>query len=85
MPDDAADRIKAAAVSIFEAIDGYGLSRVDFFLEKGTNDIVFNEINTMPGFTAISMFPMLWKAAGVDIEELITELIGSARMRCIYE
>lgn len=79
LPDGVADKVKDYAIRIFDAIDGYGLSRVDFFLESKTNDIVFNEINTMPGFTAISMFPMLWKAAGVDVEALVTELIENAK------
>lgn len=80
-PDGIADRVKDAAILIFEAIDGYGLSRVDFFLENETNDIVFNEINTMPGFTAISMFPMLWNGAGLDTGKLVTELLENAENR----
>ena len=59
-------------------MDGYGLSRVDFFLEKDTNEVIFNEINTLPGFTSISMYPMLWKAAGMDIEELVEKQIQLA-------
>ena len=66
---------------IFKAVDGQGLSRVDFFLENGTNDIVFNEINTMPGFTSISMYPMLWENKGFSKERLVEKLIqlGLAR------
>lgn len=62
---------------IFNAVDGYGLSRVDFFV---TNDgeVIFNEINTMPGFTAISMYPMLWEAAGISKPELVDRLIDLA-------
>ena len=58
-------------------VDGYGLSRVDFFV---TNDgeVIFNEINTMPGFTAISMYPMLWEAAGIPKPELVDRLIDLA-------
>lgn len=81
LPEGVADKVMDAAVRIFEAIDGYGLSRVDFFLEHGSNDIVFNEINTMPGFTKISMYPMLWGAAGLGIKELITGLIDNAYKR----
>ena len=50
----------------------------DFFLEKDTNNVIFNEINTLPGFTSISMYPMLWKAQGIDIEELVQRQIDLA-------
>lgn len=69
------------AVKIFKAIDGFGLGRVDFFLEKDTNEIVFNEVNTLPGFTAISMYPMLWEAKGISKMQLIEKLIQSAFTR----
>ncbi len=75
LPEGKAEEIRAAAVKIFKAVDGYGLSRVDFFLEEGTNEPVFNEINTLPGFTAISMYPMLWEEQGIDKRKLIDELI----------
>ena len=74
LPGDAAEEIRRTAVKIFQAVDGYGLARVDFFVtEEG--QVVFNEINTMPGFTAISMYPMLWEARGVSKEELVEKLI----------
>ena len=60
LPGNAAEEIRESAVRIFKAVDGYGLSRVDFFV-KEDGEVVFNEINTMPGFTAISMYPMLWE------------------------
>ena len=69
------------AVAIFNALDGFGLSRVDFFLEKDTNEVVFNEINTLPGFTSISMYPMLWKDKGYSIESLVETLIEMAKER----
>ena len=77
LPGDSAERVREAAAKIFNAVDGYGLSRVDFFV---TNDgeVIFNEINTMPGFTAISMYPMLWEAAGIPKKELIDRLIDLA-------
>lgn len=78
MPDGKEDEIRNDAVRIFQAIDGFGLSRVDFFLEKDTNSVVFNEINTLPGFTSISMYPMLWNAKGYDIERLVDTLIEMA-------
>ena len=58
-------------------MDGYGLSRVDFFVTR-EGEVIFNEINTMPGFTAISMYPMLWEAEGVSKKELINRLIDLA-------
>jgi len=77
LPGDAAERVREAAEKIFNAVDGYGLSRVDFFVtEEG--EVIFNEINTMPGFTAISMYPMLWEAAGIPKKQLISELIELA-------
>lgn len=78
LPCGKAEEIRANAVKIFNALDGFGLSRVDFFLEKDTNSVVFNEINTLPGFTSISMYPMLWKAKGYTIESLVEELIEMA-------
>ena len=68
--------MQAIARKAFAAIGGEGLSRVDFFLTK--NGFVVNEINTMPGFTRLSMFPSLWKASGIDYKTLITELIELA-------
>ena len=70
--------IRDYAIRIFNSVDGYGLSRVDFFVEKDTNRIIFNEINTMPGFTSISMYPMLWEARGIGKPQLIEKLIQLA-------
>ena len=78
LPEGKAEEIRANAIKIFNALDGFGLSRVDFFLEKDTNSVVFNEINTLPGFTSISMYPMLWKAKGYTIESLVDQLIEMA-------
>ena len=78
LPEGKAEEIRECAVKIFNALDGFGLSRVDFFLEKDTGSVVFNEINTLPGFTSISMYPMLWKAKGYTIESLVEELIEMA-------
>lgn len=74
IPDEKADEIREKAVKIFKALDGRGLSRVDFFLEEGGR-VVFNEINTLPGFTPISMYPMLFNEAGLTTEELVDKLI----------
>ena len=81
LPEGKEEEIRKAAVAIFNALDGFGLSRVDFFMEKGTDSIVFNEINTLPGFTNISMYPMLWNAKGYDIETLVDTLIDMATER----
>lgn len=76
--EDVEEEIRNDAIAIFNALDGFGLSRVDFFLEKDTNRVVFNEINTLPGFTSISMYPMLWDAEGYDIKTLVDTLIEMA-------
>lgn len=81
LPEGVEEKIREAAKSIFIAVDGAGLSRVDFFVEKDTNEVVFNEINTLPGFTSISMYPMLWAAAGIDTKKLVDTLIETAYMR----
>lgn len=80
IPADIAEEIRASAVKIFNAVDGYGLSRVDFFITED-GKVIFNEINTMPGFTAISMYPMLWAAKGMDKKTLVARLIELAYIR----
>ncbi|MDM8100583.1 MULTISPECIES: D-alanine--D-alanine ligase [Oceanobacillus] len=74
---DVADRIKQTAVQAFEALNCEGLARVDVFL-KEDNTIIINEINTLPGFTKISMYPKLWEESGVSYRELIEKLIELA-------
>ena len=81
LPQGVTEEIRKDAEAIFKAINGFGLSRVDFFLENGTNQVVFNEINTMPGFTGISMYPMLWEEQGIPKPELIEKLIQLAYIR----
>ena len=66
------------AIATFKALEGSGLGRVDLFLEKGTGKFYVNEINTMPGFTSISMYPKLWEASGIPYKELIDRLIALA-------
>jgi D-alanine-D-alanine ligase len=68
-------RVQALAVAAFQAIDCSGLARVDFLMEPESRKLYVNEINTMPGFTAISMYPKLWAATGVSYPELIDRLI----------
>jgi len=72
---DIADQIKKYSRIIFKSIDGMGLARVDFFLEDKTNKIFFNEINTLPGFTSISMYPKLWEQEGISLSVLLDKLI----------
>ena len=81
LPEGKEEEIRRNAQAIFKALDGYGLSRVDFFLTKDTNEVVFNEINTLPGFTSISMYPMLWEAKGLDKDTLVQKLIDLAMVR----
>ena len=81
LPETVKETIRDNAVDIFRAVSGFGLSRVDFFVERGTDEIIFNEINTLPGFTGISMYPMLWEAAGISQTELLDRLIELAYTR----
>ena len=78
IPSEIEEKIRIQAIKAFKAIDGNGLSRVDFFV--GNNgEIYINEINTMPGFTQISMYPKLFEAAGVSYKELLDRLIELAQ------
>lgn len=70
--------IKKLAIQAFQAIDASGLARVDFFLDRDSGEWFLNEINTMPGFTSISMYPKLWEASGISYNELIDRLIELA-------
>ena len=72
------EEIREYALKVFKAIDGHGLSRVDFFLDKKTNKVYLNEINTMPGFTKISMYPQLMADFGIAYPDLIDRLIDLA-------
>ncbi|KKY01641.1 D-alanine--D-alanine ligase [Paraclostridium benzoelyticum] len=71
-------KIRQMAIDAFKAIDGKGLSRVDFFIDKKDGEIYINEINTLPGFTNISMYPKLWDATGIQYTDLIDNLIKLA-------
>ncbi|MGD1804310.1 D-alanine--D-alanine ligase family protein [Dapis sp. BLCC M126] len=76
-----ANQIKEMATQAFLAVDAAGLARVDFFYVEKTGEILINEINTMPGFTATSMYPMLWEATGIPFDELVDILIQLALER----
>ncbi len=68
-------QIQAIAIQSCRALNIFGFARVDFFLEKSSNKILLNEINTIPGFTKNSMFPILWEASGFNIEQLVAKLV----------
>jgi len=78
LPRKVTASLQRDAIRAFQAIDGSGLARVDFFVERNTNRVIINEINTMPGFTSISMYPKLWEASGISYSELIDRLIQLA-------
>ena len=78
IPEEVAEQVREAAVRIYRAIGCRGLSRVDFFVTRQDHTVVFNEINTMPGFTSISMYPKLFDASGIPYSELIDSLINLA-------
>jgi len=80
IPDEIANQIRAYAIQAFNLIGAEGLARVDFFL-NADGSLVLNEINTMPGFTATSMYPRLWQATGITYVNLITELISVAQKK----
>lgn len=72
------DKVRNIAIKAFKAIDGKGFARVDFFVNEETEDIYINEINTLPGFTEISMYPKLWEQSGIEYSKLLDELINLA-------
>ena len=79
IPEDVAESVREAAIKVYSAIGCRGLSRVDFFVTYEDNRVVFNEINTLPGFTSISMYPKLFAASGIPYSELIDELLRLAQ------
>ena len=81
LPQDVSECIREYAVRAYKAIDCAGMARVDFFLEKDTNRIYLNELNTIPGFTKISMYPKLWEASGLSYAKLVDRLIELALER----
>ncbi|WP_346289358.1 D-alanine--D-alanine ligase family protein [Sphaerothrix gracilis] len=75
LPDEVTRRIQEMALQAFQAVDAAGISRVDFFYVEETGEVLINEINTMPGFTATSMYPMLWQTSGVSFPDLVDRLV----------
>ena len=76
--DELAQEVKRLSLVAFESIDGSGLARVDFLLSRATGALYLNEINTLPGFTTISMYSKLWAASGVPYATLVDRLIALA-------
>jgi D-alanine-D-alanine ligase len=76
-----AEEVRRLAVEVFRLAGISGMARVDFFLERGTDRVLVNELNTLPGFTAISMYPKLWEASGLPLPALLDELIALALAR----
>ena len=81
IPPATAEQARAASVAAFRALDAAGLARVDFLLDRDNGELYLNEVNTLPGFTDISMYPKLWQAAGLGYSELIDRLVGLALER----
>lgn len=81
LPKDVTDQVRDYAVRAYKAIDCAGMARADFFVEKDTNRIFLNELNTIPGFTSISMYPKLWEASGLPYAKLVDRLIELALER----
>jgi D-alanine-D-alanine ligase len=75
--------IQELAIAAFRALDLAGMARIDFFMERNTDRIYLNEVNTIPGFTAISMYPRLWQGSGMSLPELVDRLIGLALERSL--
>jgi D-alanine-D-alanine ligase len=81
LPADVAEKICEYAVHAYKVIDCAGMARVDFFVERDTNRIYLNELNSIPGFTKISMYPKLWEASGLPYSQLVDRLIELAMQR----
>jgi D-alanine-D-alanine ligase len=75
---DLAEKVRAMALGAFQAVDAAGMARVDFFMERKTGRVLVNELNTIPGFTRISMYPKLWEASGLSYPKLIERLVDLA-------
>jgi D-alanine-D-alanine ligase len=75
IPPEVADAVRVLAVRAFRVLDCAGMARIDFFFERDTGRVLLNEVNTIPGFTAISMYPKLWEASGMPLAELVRRLV----------
>lgn len=92
LPEEESERIRAMAIEAFRVLDGEGLARVDFMIDRGTGELFINELNSLPGFTEGSMYPKLWEASGLPFPALLDRLIelalerheGRARLETTY-
>lgn len=81
LPEEKVTAIRELALRAYRAIDGSGLARVDFFCRRADGQLLINEVNTLPGFTPYSMYPLMWKETGMPYRELLDKLIGLAQER----
>ena len=81
LPSELTEKIRDYAVRAYKAIDCAGMARADFFVDTDTKQIYLNELNTLPGFTSISMYPKLWQASGMTYAQLVDKLIELALAR----
>ena len=81
LPEELSNKVRNIAKKAYKATDCKGLARVDFFVDDKNNKIYINEINTIPGFTQISMYPKLWEQMGINYSELLDKLIELAYIK----
>jgi D-alanine-D-alanine ligase len=81
LPAEVSEQVRSLAVRAYRAIDCSGMARVDFFVERDSHRVYLNELNTIPGFTQISMYPKLWEASGLPYPQLVDRLIELAMKR----
>jgi D-alanine-D-alanine ligase len=81
LPPDVSDEVRRLAIASFQAVRAEGMARVDFFYDEGGRGLLVNEVNTIPGFTPISMYPRMWEASGVPYPELLDRLVQLALER----
>ncbi len=81
LPEEASNEVRRMACAAFDAVGGAGFARVDFFVERASGRVLLNEINSLPGFTPISMFPKMWETTGLPLPQLLDRLVASAFRR----
>jgi D-alanine-D-alanine ligase len=81
LPERVSDEIRGMAVEAFRVLKCWGMARVDFFIDRDTGQVLLNELNTLPGFTEVSMYPRLWEASGIALPHLVDRLIELALER----
>ena len=81
LPEETSTAVRRMACAAFDAVGGAGFARVDFFVERASGRILLNEINSLPDFTPISMFPKMWETTGLPLPQLLDRLVASAFRR----